>query len=119
LLRDNAGMDRSVLWRAAAVQGISVAVLSLALGLALPRSFFVDWGFIAGPAAWLVCALVTAAVLRLPVAQVLIGAALAGLPSLLAVAIGVHWLGAVIGVVAFALWCARLARDRGLTAQAI
>jgi uncharacterized membrane protein len=119
LLRDNAGMDRSVLWRAAAVQGISVAVLSLALGLALPRSFFVDWGFIAGPAAWLVCALVTAAILRLPVAQVLIGAALAGLPSLLAVAIGVHWLGAVIGVVVFALWCARLERDRGLTAQAI
>jgi hypothetical protein len=113
------GMDRSVLWRAAAVQGVSVAVLSLALGLALPHSFFVDWGFIAGPAAWLVCALITAAVLRLPALQVVIGAALAGLPSLVAVAIGVHWLGAVVGVVVFALWCSRLARDRGLAARAI
>jgi uncharacterized membrane protein len=118
-LRDNAGMDGSVLWRAAAVQGVSVALLSIALGLALPRSFFVDWGWLAGPAAWLLCALISGAVLRLPVGQVLVGAALAGLPSLLAVAIGVHWLGAVFGVVLFALWCARLARDRDLTAHAI
>jgi hypothetical protein len=118
-LRDNGRMDRSVLWRAAAVQGLSVAVLSIALGLALPRSFFVDWGWLAGPAAWLLCALVTGTALRLPLGQVVIGAALAGLPSLLAVAIGVHWLGAVFGVVLFALWCARLARDRGLAARAI
>jgi uncharacterized membrane protein len=112
-------MDRSVLWRAAAVQGVSVALLSIALGLALPRSVFVDWGFIAGPAAWLVCALITAAVLHLPAGRVAVGAALAGLPSLVAVAIGVHWLGAVIGVVVFALWCSRLSRDRRLTAHAI
>ena len=53
-------MDRSVLWRAAAVQGLSVAVLSVALALALPHSFFEDWGWLAGPGAWIVCALVTA-----------------------------------------------------------
>jgi hypothetical protein len=112
-------MDRSVLWRAAAVQAASVALLSVVLGLALPRSFFVDWGWLAGPGAWVACALVTAAVVRLPALRVLVGAALAGLPGLVAVAIGVHWLGAVFGVVLFALWCARLARDRGLTARAI
>jgi len=112
-------MDRSVLWRAAAVQAVSVALLAVALGLALPRSFFADWGWLAGPAAWIVCALLTAAVVRLPALPVLAGAALAGLPSLIAVAIGVHWLGAVFGVVLFALWCARLARDRGLPARAI
>jgi hypothetical protein len=112
-------MDRTVLWRAAAVQGLSVAVLSVALAIALPRSFFVDWGWLAGPAAWLACAVLTAAVLRLPAGATLVGAALAGLPSLLAVVIGVHWLGAVFGVALFAVWCARLARDRGLTARAI
>jgi len=112
-------MDRSVLWRAAAVQAVSVALLAIALGAALPRSFFVDWGWLAGPAAWFACALVTATALRLPVVPALAGAALAGLPSLLAVAIGVHWLGAVFGVVLFALWCARLARDRGLPARAV
>jgi hypothetical protein len=108
-----------VLWRAAAVQAVSVALLAVALGLALPRSFFVDWGWLAGPAAWLGCALLTAAVVRLPPRKVLVGAALAGLPSVLAVAIGVHWLGAVLGVPLLALWCARLARDRGLPARAV
>jgi hypothetical protein len=112
-------MDRSVLWRSAAVQAVSVALLAVALGLALPRSFFADWGWLAGPAAWIACALLTAAVVRLPAVPVLAGAALAGLPSLVTVAVGVHWLGAVFGVVLFALWCARLARDRGLPARAI
>jgi hypothetical protein len=115
----NRGMDRSVLWRAAAVQAVSVAVLSAALALALPHSFFEDWGWLAGPAAWLLCALVTASVVRLPVARVLVGAVLAGLPSLLAVVVGVHWLGAAIAVGLFALWCARLAREPELPARAL
>jgi hypothetical protein len=115
----NRGMDRSVLWRAAAVQAVSVAVLSVALALALPHSFFEDWGWLAGPAAWMACAAITATVVRLPLARVLVGAVLAGLPSLLAVVVGVHWLGAAIAVVLFALWCARLAREPGLAARAV
>jgi hypothetical protein len=114
-----AGMDRSVLWRAAAVQAVSVAVLSVALAIALPHSFFDDWGWLAGPAAWMLCALVTAAVLRLPALRVLVGAALAGLPSVVAVVLGLHWLGAAVAVVLFALWCARLAREPGLPARAV
>ena len=102
-------MDRSVLWRAAAVQALSVAVLSVALALALPHSFFEDWGWLAGPGAWAACALFTGAVLRLPLLAVLAGAALAGVPSLIAVLIGVHWLGAPFAVALFAYWCARLA----------
>jgi hypothetical protein len=112
-------MDVSVLWRAAAVQAVAVAVLSIALAVALPHSFFESWGWLAGPGAWLLCALVTAMVVKLPVARVLVGAALAGLPSLLAVIVGVHWLGAVIAVVLFALWCARLAREPELPARAV
>jgi hypothetical protein len=108
-------VDRSVLWRAALVQALAVAVLSLALALALPHSFFEDWG----PGAWAVCALITARVVGLPIAGTLIGAALAGLPSLLAVILGVHWLGALLAIALFALWCARLARDRGLAAEAV
>ena len=111
-------VDRSVLWRAALVQALAVAVLSVALAVALPHSFFEDWGWLAGPAAWAACALVTARVVGLPIAGTLIGAALAGLPSLLAVVLGVHWLGAVLAIALFALWCARLARDRGLAARA-
>ena len=99
-------MNRSLLGRAALVQAVGVAVLSIALAIALPHSFFEDWGWIAGPGAWMICALVTALVLRLPVGLTLAGAALAGLPSLLAVLTGVHWLGAVVAVGLFAAWCA-------------
>ena len=112
-------MDRSVLWRAAAVQTLSVAVLSVLLALVLPHSFFHEWGWLAGPAAWIACALVTAAAVRLPARRVLVGAVLAGLPSVLAVVLGAHWLGAAIAIVLFALWCARLAREPGLPARAV
>jgi len=93
------------------VQLIAVAALSVVLALALPQGFFEDWGWIAGPAAWLACAALTARVLRLPPGPTLLGAALAGIPSALAVVLGVHWLGAAVAVVIFALWCARLPRQ--------
>ncbi|HST68155.1 MAG TPA: hypothetical protein VLI94_00685 [Solirubrobacterales bacterium] len=102
-------MHVPTLWRAALLQLAAVALLSLALGLALPKDFFEDWGWITGPAAWLLCAAFTARVLRLPPGPALLGAVLAGLPSLLAVVLGIHWAGAVLAVVLFALWCARLA----------
>lgn len=101
-------MDVPTLWRAALLQLAAVALLSIALALALPRSFFEDWGWIAGPAAWMVCAAFTARILRLPPGATLLGAALAGLPSILAVVLGVHWVGAALAVALFACWCARL-----------
>ncbi len=105
-------MDRSVLWRSALLQMAAVTVLSLVLGLALPHSFFEDWGWIAGPAAWLACSGLTASVLRLAPGPVMLGAALAGVPSGLAVIAGLHWLGVLVAIALFALWCARLA-NRG------
>lgn len=109
-------MDLPTLWRAAVLQLVAVALLSIALGLALPHDFFEDWGWIAGPAAWMLCAAFTGRVLRLPPGPTLLGAALAGLPSLLAVLVGLHWAGAVLAVGLFALWCARLRERGGLTA---
>ncbi len=101
-------LDTRVLWRAALVQLLAVAVLSLILGLALPRDFFVDWGWIAGPGSWMLCAAFTARVLALPLLPTLTGAILAGLPSLVAVLVDLHWAGAILAVGLFALWCARL-----------
>jgi hypothetical protein len=109
-------MDVPTLWRAALLQLVAVALLSTALGIALPHSFFEDWGWLAGPAAWILCAAFTAQVLRLPLGAALVGAVLAGLPSLLAVLVGLHWAGAVLAVGVFALWCARL-RDQQLDAD--
>jgi hypothetical protein len=101
-------MDVSTLWRAALLQLAAVAILSTALGLALPDGFFEDWGWITGPGAWMLCAAFTATALKLPLGPALLGAALAGLPSIVAVALGVHWAGAILAVALFALWCAGL-----------
>lgn len=103
-------MDVSTLWRAALLQLAAVAALSIVLAAALPRNFFVDWGWIAGPAAWMLCAAVTARLLALPLVPALTGAVLAGLPSVVAVVLGVHWAGAALAVGLFAVWCARLPR---------
>src|SRR3954452_7223392 len=105
-------MDRSAAWRAALLQALSLGIVALLLATALDRRFFVDWGWLAGPGAWAACALFTGAVLRLPWLYVLAGAALAGVPSLVTVFAGVHWLGAPFGVALFALWCGRLAARR-------
>lgn len=99
-------MNRDILWKSALVQLLAVAVISLALRLLLPRSFFESWGWVSGPAAWILCAIVTAAVLNLPRGTVVLGAILAGIPSVIAVVIGLHWLGALIATVFFAVWCA-------------
>ncbi len=103
-------MDLSTLWRSALLQLLAVAVVFAALALALPKDFFVDWGWAVGPLAWLLCAAFTARVLSLPLNPTLLGAVLAGLPSLLFVVIGAHWAGAVVAIALFALWCARLRR---------
>jgi hypothetical protein len=105
-------MDVATLWRAALIQLAAVALLSIALGIALPHDFFVDWGWIAGPGSWMLCAAFTARVLGLPLIPTLIGAVLAGLPSLVAVLVDLHWAGAILAVGLFALWCAREANTR-------
>ena len=102
-------MDTATLWRAALLQLAAVALLSIALALALPHDFFVDWGWLVGPLAWLACAGLTARVLALPLNPTLFGAVLAGLPSLAAVLLDVHW--AAVGV--FALWCGWWRRRAG------
>lgn len=98
-------MNRSLLWKSALVQLLAVAAVSIVLAILLPKSFFESWGWLSGPLAWLLCATFTASLLRLPRGPVLLGAILAGLPSVIAVVIGIHWLGALIAVVLFGLWC--------------
>jgi hypothetical protein len=98
-------VDRSIAWRSALLQAVLIAVVAVVLAVALPRSFFEDWGWLAGPGAWGVCALVVAALLRLAPLWVLVGAALSGLLMLPGVALGAHWIGAPLGLVAFGAWC--------------
>ena len=104
-----AAMDRSVAWRAGLLMALAVAVIAVVLGTTLDESFFRSWGWLAGPGVWAACALLVAAVLKLPAGWTLLGAALSGLPSLVAVLAGVHWAGTPLALILFALWCGRLA----------
>ncbi len=103
-------MDSAILWRVAVVQVVAVAVLSLVLGIVFSHGFFESWGWLVGPLSWLACAWLTARVVGLAEAPVLLRAAVSGIPSLLFVLLGAHWLGAVAAVVIFATWCAYLPR---------
>lgn len=103
-------MDSAILWRVALVQVVSVGVLSLLLGLIFSHGFFESWGWLVGPLAWLLCAWLTARIVGLPEAPVLIRAVLAGIPSLLFVLLGAHWLGALVAVAILAALCAQLPR---------
>ncbi len=113
------GMSWATFWRAGVLQAVFIAVVAVVLAVALPRSFFEDWGWLAGPAAWGACALLVARLLALPPFGVLVGAALAGLPAILGVLTGQHWLGTALGLPVFALWCARLRREGDLPAEIV
>jgi hypothetical protein len=107
-----AAMDRSVAWRAALLQALSVGIVAAVLAAALHRSFFEDWGWLAGPGAWAACAVLVAAVLRLPALRVLAGAAVSGIPSLVTVLAGVHWAGTPLALILFGAWCGWIAARR-------
>jgi hypothetical protein len=111
-------VDRTVLWQSALLQALGVADVSLVLALLLGHSFFETWGWLVGPGAWAACSIVTARVLRLPRGRALLGALVAGLPSVVAVVIGIHWLGAVVAIALYAAWCARLGQVRIVKARA-
>jgi hypothetical protein len=101
-----------VFWRVGVVQLVAVAVLSLLLAAVFSHGFFVDWGWLAGPAAWLGCAWITARVVGLALPPTLLRAVLAGVVSALFVLIGLHWLGALVAVGLFAYLCARDSGER-------
>ena len=107
-----ARMDRSTAWRSALLMGATVAVIAVILGATLDESFFRSWGWLAGPGVWAACALLVSVVLRLPAGWTLLGAALSGLPSLVAVLADVHWSGTPLALILFGLWCGRLAARR-------
>ena len=98
-------VDTQLALRAGLVQAAAVLALGLATGLTLSQEFFEDWGWLAGPGAWMLAAGLTAAALRLPAVRTLLGAALAGIPSALATVAGLHWVGAILAIVLFAAWC--------------
>lgn len=103
-------MDSAILWRVAVVQVVAMAMLSILLAMVFSHGFFESWGWLMGPLAWMLCAWLTARIVGLLEAPVLVRAALSGIPSLLFVLVGAHWLGALVAVGLFAVLCARMPR---------
>ena len=96
-------MDASLALRAGAVQGLLVAaVFATLVALPLPEGFFRSYGVIAGPTAWLVCALGTARILRLRPRTAVVAAAAGGLAAVL-VGLLNHDLGTIVAVLTFGL----------------
>jgi hypothetical protein len=110
-------IDRPTALRAGVVMAAVLAPTFVALALALPDSFFEDWGWIAGPAVWLECALLTGRVLGLPLERVAAAAVIAGIPSLVLVLVGLHDLGPVLSLPLFAGLCGHIPEREGSPAR--
>lgn len=102
-------IDASAALRAGIIQLVAVGVLALISGVLLPHSAFESFGWLIGPLAWMIAATITALAVQLPLPPSWLGAVLAGIPSAIATVLGAHWLGALIAIVCFALWCGALA----------
>jgi hypothetical protein len=102
-------------WKSLAVQAVVLAVPFVLMALTLERSFFVDWGWLTGPAVWLLASLATARVLSLPLAHALLAALLGGAAGAAVLLMGSHAAGMVAALLVFAAYCAgyEAEADRG------
>jgi hypothetical protein len=95
-------VDARLFWKSLAVQAAVLAVPFVALGLALDRSFFEDWGWVAGPTVWLLASVVTARILALPTGYALFSAVAGGVAGAIVFLVASHWAGMAAGLLVFA-----------------
>jgi hypothetical protein len=99
-------VNAQLFWKALLVQLAAVVILAgVLIALPLPEDFFEDVGFAVGPLAWLACSLVTARVLRLPLAFVLFAALAGGVAGALVMLATSHWPGLLAALLVFAASC--------------
>jgi hypothetical protein len=93
-------------WKSLAVQAVVLAVPFVLMALTLERSFFVDWGWLTGPALWLLASLATARILRLPLTFAVGCALIGGAAGAAVFLLGSHAAGMVAALLVFAASCA-------------
>jgi hypothetical protein len=98
-------VNARLFWKSLAVQAVAVAIPFAALGLALDKEFFEDWGWAVGPVVWLACSLVTARILALPMGYVLFSAVAGGVAGLLVMLAASHLPGIGAALLVFAASC--------------
>ena len=110
-------MNARLFWKSLAVQAVAVAIPFAALGLALDKEFFEDWGWAVGPVVWLACSLVTARILALPMGYVLFSAVAGGVAGLLVMLAASHLPGIGAALLVFAASCGSYDPDAEAEAQ--
>ena len=110
-------MNARLFWKSLAVQAVAVAIPFAALGLALDKDFFEDWGWAVGPVVWLACSLVTARILTLPIGYVLFSAVAGGVAGLLVMLATSHLAGMAAALLVFAASCGSYDPDAEAEAQ--
>jgi hypothetical protein len=99
-------VDSASFWKALIVQALAVAALTgVMIALPLGDDFFEDWGYLTGPAAWLVASFVTARVLSLPLEAVLFSAIAGAVAGLIVLFVASHWPGVIAALLVFAASC--------------
>jgi len=110
-------VNARLFWKSLAVQAVAVAIPFAALGLALDKEFFEDWGWAVGPVVWLACSLVTARILALPMGYVLFSAVAGGVAGLLVMLAASHLPGIGAALLVFAASCGSYDPDAEAEAQ--
>jgi hypothetical protein len=98
-------VNARLFWKSLAVQAVVVAIPFAALGLALDKDFFEDWGWAVGPVVWLGCSLVTARILALPVGYVVFSALAGGVAGAIVMLAASHLPGIGAALLVFAASC--------------
>jgi hypothetical protein len=100
-------MDKRLFWRAALVFAAVVAVeAGILIALPLGHDFFKDYGIVVGPLAWVIGAIITALILKLPWSLALFAAAAGGVCAVIVTVAGAkHWIGPIVGIAVFAACC--------------
>ena len=98
-------MDRGIFLRSLAAQALLVGLLFAMLALALPKSFFEDYGWATGPVAWIVCSILTARLVALPLGLVLFAALAGGVAGFLVSLAASHAAGLVVSLLVFGASC--------------
>ena len=100
-------MNSTLFWKSLAVQAVAVLVLSgVLVALPLGDDFFEDYGFVAGPLAWIACTLVTARVVQIPLAFALFAALAGGVAGTIVLVVASHWAGVAAALLVFGASCA-------------